>query len=64
MSQENVETFKRASDAYNSRDVEAVLKTLDPEIEWHSAIMVPLRGEAAAAARLGCTPVCTPVVPH
>jgi ketosteroid isomerase-like protein len=34
MSQENVETFKRAADAYNRRDVEALLKELDPEVEY------------------------------
>ena len=46
MSQENVETFKRAADAYNRRDVEALLKELDPEVEWHSAILMPLGREA------------------
>ena len=47
MSQENVEIFKRAIDAYNRRDVEALLETLDPEVEWHSALMIPLGGKAA-----------------
>ncbi len=47
MSQADVETFKRSVDAYNRRDVEAMLETLDPEVEWHSALMVPLGGEAA-----------------
>ena len=47
MSQETVATFKRSVDAYNRRDVEAMLETLDPEVEWHSALMVPLGGEAA-----------------
>jgi ketosteroid isomerase-like protein len=42
----NVETFKRAIDAYNRRDVEALLETLDPEIEWYSALMVPMGGKA------------------
>jgi ketosteroid isomerase-like protein len=46
MSQENVETFKRAADAYNRRDVEALLKELDPEVEWRSAILMPLGREA------------------
>ena len=46
MSQENVETFKRSIDAYNRRDVDALLETLDPDVEWHSALMVPLGGEA------------------
>lgn len=46
MSRENVETFKRAADAYNRRDVEAVLQELDPEVEWRSAILMPLGREA------------------
>ena len=46
MSRENVETFKRAVDAYNSRDVEALLRELDLEVEWHSAILMPLGREA------------------
>jgi len=46
MSRENVETFKRAADAYNRRDVEALLKELDPEVEWRSAILMPLGREA------------------
>jgi ketosteroid isomerase-like protein len=46
MSQANVETFKRAADAYNRRDVEALLKELDPEVEWRSAILMPLGREA------------------
>jgi hypothetical protein len=46
MSRENVETFKRAADAYNRRDVEALLRELDLEVEWHSAILMPLGREA------------------
>jgi ketosteroid isomerase-like protein len=46
MSQENVETFKRAADAYNRRDIEALLKELDPDVEWRSAILMPLGREA------------------
>jgi ketosteroid isomerase-like protein len=46
MSQENVESVKRWTDAYNRRDVEAMLAELDPEVEWHSAILAPLEGEA------------------
>jgi ketosteroid isomerase-like protein len=51
MSQENVETFKRAADAYNRRDVEALLKELDPEVEWRSAILMPLGREARVHRR-------------
>jgi ketosteroid isomerase-like protein len=46
MSQENVEAFKRFADANNRRDVEALLAELDPEVEWHSAVLRSLRGEA------------------
>jgi ketosteroid isomerase-like protein len=46
MSQENVETFRRGADAYNRRDVEAVLATLDPRVEWHPLLQVLLGGEA------------------
>jgi hypothetical protein len=35
MSQENVEIVRRVSDAYNRRDVGAMLDELHPEIEWH-----------------------------
>jgi len=45
MSQENVETFGRAIDAYNRRDVEGLLETLAAEIEWYSALMVPMGGK-------------------
>ncbi len=46
MSQENVEAFKRGIEAYNQRDVDALLKELDPEVEWHSALLIPFGGEA------------------
>ncbi len=46
MSHENVEAFKRALDAYNRQDIEALVEGADPEIEWHSAILAGLGGEA------------------
>ena len=46
MSQKNVEPFKRGTEAYNRRDVDALLKELDPEVEWHSALLIPFGGEA------------------
>jgi uncharacterized protein len=46
MSRENVETFKRGADAYNRRDVEALLATVDREVEWHPLLPVLLGGEA------------------
>jgi ketosteroid isomerase-like protein len=46
MSQENVELVYRGLDAYNRRDIEALLETLDPEIEWRPAFPVLLGGDA------------------
>ena len=46
MSQENVEAFNRVVDAYNRRDVEAMVEGLDPEIEYHAALPMLLGGEA------------------
>ena len=43
MSRENVEAFKRAVDAINSGDVDAVLKAVHPEVEFH-AFMEELLG--------------------
>jgi ketosteroid isomerase-like protein len=49
MSQENVEAFKRGAEAYNRRDVDALLKELDPEVVWHSALLIPFGGEATSS---------------
>lgn len=38
MSEENIELLKRAVDAYNRRDVNALNAELHPEIEWHPAL--------------------------
>ena len=38
MSQENIEAFERAVDAFNRRDIEAYLEQLDPEVEFHVAL--------------------------
>ena len=46
MSKQNVETFKRFADANNRRDVEAMLEELDPDVEWQSAILGSLGGDA------------------
>ena len=45
MSQENVDTFKRGLDAYNRRDLDALMETLDPDVEWHPAHAELLGGE-------------------
>ncbi len=34
MSQEDVETFKRFVDAFNRRDVAAIVEVVDAEVEW------------------------------
>jgi ketosteroid isomerase-like protein len=46
MSQQNVEVVRRVADAYNRRDVGAMLDELHPEIEWHPLLQVLLGGGA------------------
>jgi ketosteroid isomerase-like protein len=46
MSEENVEAIRRATDAFNRRDIDAVLEELDPGIEWHPLMQVLVGGEA------------------
>jgi ketosteroid isomerase-like protein len=46
MSQENVESFKRANDAFNRRDVDALLAEVDPNVELHPAMAGLLGGDA------------------
>jgi ketosteroid isomerase-like protein len=46
MSQQNVEAFKRFADANNRRDVDAMLEELDADVEWRSAILGSLGGDA------------------
>jgi ketosteroid isomerase-like protein len=45
MSQQNVEAVVRFTDAYNRRDVEAMLEDLDPAVEWRPVLPL-LLGEA------------------
>ena len=56
MSEENVETFKRALEAFNRGDIDAVLERFDPEVEWHTAADLPdsrvYRGHDGVAALL------------
>jgi uncharacterized protein len=47
MSQENVEAYERGVDAYNRRDVEALLEELDPEVVMHLALPAMFGGESA-----------------
>ena len=44
MSEENVETVRRALVAWNANDLDAFLAELDPEIEWHPSIEPALEG--------------------
>jgi ketosteroid isomerase-like protein len=45
MSREIVDAFKRGLDAYNRRDLDALMEELDPDVEWHPALAVLLGGE-------------------
>lgn len=44
MSQLNLETFERANDAINRRDVEALLLEVHPEVEWHPVLLASVAG--------------------
>ena len=46
MSQENVEAFKRAVEANNRGDDDALLEEIDPDVEWHGVMGVMFGGEA------------------
>jgi len=45
MSQENVERFERAVAALNRGDIDAVVKELHPDVEWHAFLEELLGGE-------------------
>jgi ketosteroid isomerase-like protein len=45
MSEENVELVRGSLDAWNRDDLEAFLATLDPDLEWHTAIEGTAEGE-------------------
>ena len=46
MSQENVETVRRAIEAWNADDLDACLAVLDGDVEWHPSIEPGLEGKA------------------
>ena len=46
MSQENVDSVKRGVDAYNRRDVDAILRELDLDIEWYSGLPMIMSGSS------------------
>lgn len=47
MSRENLESVRRAIDAWNADDLDAFLAELDADVEWHPAIQPGLEGEAS-----------------
>ena len=46
MSQENIETFRRAVEPNNRGDYDALLEEVDPDIEWHAVFQVKFGGKA------------------
>jgi ketosteroid isomerase-like protein len=46
MSQENVETVRRAHEAWEADDLDAFLAELHPDVEWHPSIEPALEGKA------------------
>jgi ketosteroid isomerase-like protein len=46
MSQENIEAFKRAVEANNRGDYEALLAETDADVEWHAVFQVMFGGQA------------------
>ena len=51
MSDQNVETVKRAVAAWNADDLDAFLVEFDADIEWHPSIQQSLEGKEAAVFR-------------
>ena len=49
MAEENVEALRRGAEAFNRRDIEAMLKEVDDEVEWHAVLPVTLGGEATVS---------------
>jgi len=41
VSEQNIELLRRASEAFNARDIEAFIALSDPSIEWNSQMTVP-----------------------
>jgi ketosteroid isomerase-like protein len=48
MSRENVESVRRAVEAWNADDLNGFLAELDADVEWHPAIQPGLEGKATA----------------
>jgi ketosteroid isomerase-like protein len=47
MSQENVDAWRRAVDAYNRGDTEGAVEIYDPDVEWRPAVQRLLGGDTA-----------------
>ena len=47
MSQENVDAWRRAVDAYNRRDTERAVEIFDPDVEWRPTFQRLLGGDTA-----------------
>lgn len=47
MPEENIEAFKCFVDAFNRRDLDAILEEVDPGVEWRPASAVAIGGEDA-----------------
>jgi ketosteroid isomerase-like protein len=66
MSEENVEAWRRAVDAYNRGDTEGAVEFYDPEVEWRPAVQRLLGGEqpstaAATASGSSCRTLTRPL---
>ena len=55
MSKENVELFYEANDAFNRRDLDALLALADPDIEWFPRIAELEAGAPIAAMTVSDT---------
>ena len=49
MSEENIEAFDRGTEAYKRPEVDWLLETQDPEVAWHSALLITIGGEATVS---------------
>jgi ketosteroid isomerase-like protein len=57
MSQQNVEIVRRVHEAFNARDVKAVLELVRPDVEWRPALFgaESWKGPSIAAMRASPT---------
>ncbi len=49
MSEENVAALRPGAEAFNRRDIEAMLNEVDDEVEWHAVLPMMLGGEATVS---------------